>query len=82
MVRFQSDGKRMVRKTNFFLEFVWKCLVFSQNFWSRYLIVNYLSCIRFHVSNGVLTAFMLYSETYCNFEKSHFFEEKNYKESK
>ena len=34
MVRFYGlcDGKISVRKTSFFLVFVWKCLFFSQNF--------------------------------------------------
>ena len=47
-----------------FLDFVWKCLVFSQIFRARYLIGDYLGCIRRSVLYGVITAFMLYSETY------------------
>ena len=49
MVRFYGlcDGKIMVRKTYFFLVFVWKCLFFSQSFWRalsnwEQLIVNYV----------------------------------------
>ena len=36
MVRFQCDGKR--KKNGTFLDFLWKCLLFSKKFGARYLI--------------------------------------------
>ena len=64
MIRFQCDGKIMVRKTNFFGFCVEMSSFFRKKFGARYLIVNHQRSIKFRLWNeGLLNSVLVHGKT-------------------